>query len=633
MIIVEFEVWPCEKNKNKVSLKAKKFCNNWNSLLHAASTSGACYVGSSKSWDIAIENLDLFVQTLTSFNFEVKLYWCFPRPNPERDLKFCRIHEKFDSTLLQHPPIKGKAPYENYQAEDLEKAINQNRFLFNCGTGTGKSYYLSYLIERAYSKGISEKFLILTTKVGCLNLKKELLKFTKSFKDEDIYVLDSITLAEDRAIFTPDKKIIVLNYDTFRRVADHYYYLKTGKSAAGVNYRGNVLPTKQWLGDKPGFLLLDESHNISNPKSKQFKILDAMCKDGGFYYRYEFTGTFAPKFEHMYAQLHTLDPYITKHSSYQEWCGLYNNLGTRFSPYAINPKGWRTDRLQALNDLVYREYATKRESKKVLDIKETIYVPTYYIQMTPSHRDLYKRFVESYFRILQKDQDNSATKLSLSQMVRANIIGFHACVDNPEAVLGNKRLDELSDEDPFLVKALQDYSYERDCPKLDYLEEILEERIKLNGEKGIIWYNHPATGKSLSNYLRYKNYKYTYVCAGMHSIREVVDGFCKDPNQQVLLASLNVMNTSVTVTEAKFNVWMERTYSPVVYQQCLGRIARYGQQDLTRNYVLAYDKSLDKLQELILSKGDLILEKTLNKDFLSMDEWSLILNGKPDELI
>ena len=130
-----------------------------------------------------------------------------------------------------------------------------------------------------------------------------------------------------------------------------------------------------------------------------------------------------------------------------------------------------------------------------------------------------------------------------------------------------------------------------------------------------------------------KKYNVTYISSGTTEMKKVVDAFKEDPKSNLLVASLRVMNTSVTITQCKFNIWVERTYSPITYEQCLGRIARYGQEDVTRNYVLAYKDSLDKLQDMILTKGETILDKTLDKDFLSVNDWALLLNGKVNDVI
>lgn len=628
---IEFEVRQSPKSDQRAQLKMKKFISCWDQLMYAAQNSGATWNGRDKTWTVSFINLDMFVEGLQKFDLTVKLYWYCQKPTPLKEKRLVRIHEKFDPNLLKSPPLEGKAPYEDYQAEDIERAINTNRFLFNWGTGCGKSYALSYILQRARNKNIANKFIILTTKVGCLNLKDEILGFTRTFKEDEIYTIDSVQGVYDRDIFKKCYNVIIINYNTLRHISDYYYGLNHhSKNGAGVNYKSNQLPITEWLGDKPGFLFLDESHNISSATSKQSKIVQYMYEECNLDYRYEFTGTFATKFEGMYPQLRLLDKYLVRYCAYTEWCGLYNTLGTKYSPFAINPKGWKQDKLEKLNELVFREYAVKRRSKEVLPIEDTVFVPPYYIPMSEDHRKIYKDFVEEYFHLLQEDTDNKNNqKVTLSNMVRANIIAFQACVDNPKSLINNKRFSDLSMS---LQNRLNRYDFEEDSPKVEYLLSILEDRVGYYGEKGIVWYDHPSTGEALVKLLS-KKYSVTHISSGTSEMKKVVDAFKEDPKSNLLVASLRVMNTSVTITQCKFNVWVERTYSPITYEQCLGRIARYGQEDVTRNYVLAYKDSLDKLQDMILTKGETILDKTLDKDFLSVNDWALLLNGKVDGLI
>lgn len=43
----------------------------------------------------------------------------------------------FNESLLKFPPLKGIHPFENYQKEDISRALRQNRFLFNWQMGLG----------------------------------------------------------------------------------------------------------------------------------------------------------------------------------------------------------------------------------------------------------------------------------------------------------------------------------------------------------------------------------------------------------------------------------------------------------------------------------------------------------------
>ena len=119
---VEFEVRQSPKNNQRAVLKMKKFVSCWDQLMYAAQNSGATWNGREKTWTVSFINLDMFVEGLQKFDLTVKLYWYCQQPTPLKEKRLVRIHEKFDPNLLKLPPLEGKAPYENYQAEDIEKA-------------------------------------------------------------------------------------------------------------------------------------------------------------------------------------------------------------------------------------------------------------------------------------------------------------------------------------------------------------------------------------------------------------------------------------------------------------------------------------------------------------------------------
>lgn len=89
-----------------------------------------------------------------------------------------------------------------------------------------------------------------------------------------------------------------------------------------------------------------------------------------------------------------------------------------------------------------------------------------------------------------------------------------------------------------------------------------------------------------------------------------------------------VLNTSVTVTEAKFNLYVERPFNYIIYSQSRGRIHRPGKTDPTRTYQMVFDNSTDALLDANLRmKGDLIM-RLLSKDFFTESEWKGIFNFK-----
>jgi hypothetical protein len=54
-----------------------------------------------------------------------------------KELEQSKSRILFNESLLKFPPLKGIHPFENYQKEDISRALRQNRFLFNWQMGLG----------------------------------------------------------------------------------------------------------------------------------------------------------------------------------------------------------------------------------------------------------------------------------------------------------------------------------------------------------------------------------------------------------------------------------------------------------------------------------------------------------------
>jgi|LSPY01.1.fsa_nt_gi hypothetical protein len=559
------------------------------------------------------------------------------------ELDTSRSKSTFDFTLLKKPPIKGKHPYENFQSDDIAKASNQNRFGFLWDVGLGKSFALAYLMERLFQQNKISKCLILTTKIGVKNLKKELLLFSPTLKEDDIFCLFSIADLKDkenRAIFTKysDKKVVVLSYSVLRVISDYYYELKNSTktkkvSGRGKKYRKSPLPIKEWLGNKEGILMLDESHWIGSPLSKQTIIIKNILEY--FYYRYLFTGTFATKPEKMYMQTYAIDKFLTGYMDYNQWCCYYNETGNKWSEYAINNEKWRYERVDALNNLLVRKYVSKRKAEDVLELKENIDVEPIIIDMSDKHRKIYQNFVQEYFEILQNNLEEyfeelggkAAKKTSLSRMVLSNIMAFQSICDHPHVSKRNSHYNKLSE---YTRKIIENFDYEKHNAKLEFLEEIIEDRVENSDERGIIWVAHAETLRDLDEH--FKKYPHTIVGAGCDPI-QVTNEFINDKEKKFIIASILVMNTSVTLTECKWNCFIESTYNVNDLIQALGRIRRIGQTDITRNYRILFDNSLDLLQYQNFIKGGLLLDSIGNKTFIKQEDWSNIFTGRLTEYI
>ena len=530
--------------------------------------------------------------------------------DPEMHLARSRL--TFHGELLRWSPIQGKSPFEDFQLRDILRSINRNRYGLFLDMGLGKAYIAAAIIAHLRYYNLADKVLLISSNIGAANMVHELKKFIVDLDPDEIVCLTKISKVkkEDREIFKPNARIIVTNYGTFRFLSDHYAKAE-GKTKA---YRKAPIPIEEWLGGKPGILLLDESHALGNPQSLQTKKV--MMHVPFFEYRYEFTGTPADKPEKLYSQLRILDPALVHNLSYQDWTVEYNDVGNGFSAYAINPQGWKHDKLKALNERLVKDYVIFRKGDDCLELPPNI-IKKLYTPLDIKHKQIYQSFVKTTLEDIRTRTGGLATREVMNAFPYMQM-----SLDNPSLLLTHSSI--LGQE---LRKAVQKFDFEKDSAKIELLNDILSERVDESGDRGIIWIYHPDTAHKLMKI--YERYNPLYIVGEVDDAERmpIIEKFKAQTTHKILIAGIPVLNTSVTITEATFQVYFERVYNFAQYWQSMARIHRIGQTKITITYVLIYDESIDVALDINLSNKDILNSKILSKEFLSLTEWKKIFNA------
>ena len=625
MVSIKFDL-------NEKDLHIKISGDNFRDLVDHLKSNGCRWNPTLKCWTLNVTKYDEFYKSCVDFGEqpETDLLTETEIKNYFNNLKELRVYRRcFKQDLLNFPPLAGKHPYEDFQLQDIMRGLCQNRFLFHHEMGLGKSYILTALIEHKRFYGDIYKCLIFSSSIGTRNVKNELLKFGKNMKDEDILTVTSISELkyEDRDLFNSAKypqTIIIMSYDALKSVSNYYYDQKYATESdkhpsSGKAYLKNPIPIEEWLEGKPGGLFLDENHYISIPGSRRTKIMNFIIPF--FEQRFEFTGTLADKYEKLYEPLKILDPALTEGMDYQTWTEKYNELGNRYSKWAINPNKWRLDLLEDLNKTMMKNYCAKRKMAECLDLPLNYEVPVMYMEMSPLQRRIYERF--SNFTAQEQSKIANEGGRSFSERMTNLFQYLQQAVDNPTCLLTGNKFEFFPTD---LQEDIKKFDYNKDSAKVKYVDDIIEERTEEFEEKGIIWYFHPQTMEALKE--RYKKYNPTVVSADVPMEERVplVNSFLKDPKAKILIASINVMNTSLTCTECKYEVYLEKTYNFTVYTQAKGRIYRPSQNDITRSYSLRYKDSIDNLQELNLKTKGETLNSLFNQKYISEGIWKKLFS-------
>ena len=512
-----------------------------------------------------------------------------------------------DWELLTCPPIVGKPPYENFQKEDIASGLVRNRYAYFLGMGTGKTYIFSALIAHYYKKWDKVgKVVLLTSNIGVLNIYYELFKFIKGLRPEEVAIADAI----NRTPFSnplSSAKIIIMSYNSWRLVCNAY---KKQQKITATKPRKPFLPIERWLDGKPGMLILDESHLAAIPAAQQSHLLALHA--GAFEYRYLFSGTPADKPEKQYNQFKILDEYLVHRMSFTDWLGVYAELGTRFSQFDV--REWKYNKLEELNKRFTAKYGIYRNSEDVIELP-VHYIKRVYLKMSSQQRRIYEEFI-------QTSLDDYAKSGECDTRTITNRFPYLMLASENPTLL-NKHIDKFGDR---LASRILDFKPEH-MTKLDALEDIIETH---EGEKGVVWVSHPATAAMIAERFSKLN---PLVMTGETAEKDrkpILDAFEREPKHRILIANIKVLNTSVNITWATWQCYVERIFDYAPYEQSTKRIYRIGQKLPVTTYILLYENSLDILQDKNLTSKGKLVSSLMSKDFLTHEEWVNIFNCKEE---
>ncbi len=507
----------------------------------------------------------------------------------------------FDLSELKYQPIKGKTPYENYQIEDLQKTLNRNRFGLFLDVGTGKSWIILSAINILRSRNKFNKILYITSNSGVYDIKEKFLQFTDISEDRI-----QIGNKDNRRPFDLDCDVIICNYRSFLLISDEYQKdIDKGKKHT-KDYRKTPIPIVKWIGNMDACCVLDESHNIATPTSRQTKSIHLISDY--FNYRYILSGTPADKEEKYYSQLKFLDSALVKNYSYSDWLNEYANIGTRFSDYAIDY--FKPHKLIELQSIV-QENCSRRLGNNVLDLPPNI-VKNIYVSMSELQRKIYETFVKDSLAEMKK---SAALGIKTNSFIRT-FGKLIMAIDNPE------NIDTSKITNPDLLSLLAKFKFERDHPKVQVIKDIL---LDYPDSKVIIWTSHPSVGNKLVDILKEYN---PFVLNGEITIpkeftkesykNHIVEMFKKDPKRNVLIAGTQVLNSAVTIVEANVQIYVDTDFNYTTTEQTYARIYRIGQKQKVFTYKILVKHSLDITRHKSMENKDFINDHFLSKEYLDI---------------
>ncbi len=518
--------------------------------------------------------------------------------SPKKELEYKKDRIVVDYGYMNFLPYEGKPPFEKFQHTDIRNALQRNRYGLYLDMGLGKSFIFATIFAHYFLKWKKvSKVLVLSSNTGVRNLPEEFLKFVKGF-DKMKYVTAN---KDNRKPFTKDIDIVFSSYNTFRLIGKAYQKNNSAKP------RKATIPFKEWFGDSEGLILMDESHQAANPTSQQGNFVAIHAP--AFKYRYEGTGTPADKPEKLYNQLKILDTSLVHGFSFSEWKEYYAELGNRFSAAAIT--GWKEDKMAQLNKDM-QEYCIFRKAEECLDLPDVI-EKNVYCDLSKKHRKIYEAFVAD---TLESNKYESGG-YNVGKIV--NLFPYLGLsLHNPSLL--EKHFEKFSSS---LIKDIKNFNLSKESDAIEALKGVISDR---GDEKGIVWVIHPSTATELGNIFAKLNPIIVTGKTRDDDRQGLIDAFKKDKKHKILIANIDVLNTSYTLTEAKWQFYLERHYNYTTYSQSKKRIHRIGQKSVTRNYYAIYRNTIDILLDANLKNKGTIVDNLVSKKFLTKEEWQRILN-------
>ncbi len=504
--------------------------------------------------------------------------------------------------LALHPPLIGKAPFENFQLDAIKKTLSQNRRILDIEMRHGKTFIMCMVLGTLYKLKKIDRIFIIARPEGVENFRLEVLRFLGTlFTEDDIGIVTTKNRKIDDYF---DKKIIITNYTTFRLSGD--YYNKQSKSTARKPTKKTIDFSKWSTGDK--FLLLDETQSINSYDSLQSHFIHLYKDD--FFYRVGMSGSLGYNYLAYYSQCKFLVPKMIPYC-FSEWTSYIADKGTKFSPSAI--KEFRPAKLKEFKEQVIDKLQITYKGC----IQETENIETItYVRMNDKMKEVYRLFVEKEINniTIRKEMDITGAKLE-------NMFMYLGLVTSDISLL-----DE---------KYSKGWKFE-DNPKVEITKSLLEKYIDEEGKKVVIWGSHPKVLNQLAEVL--KKYNPIVIHGSEGSVKKeerdtYVKKFKTDKKCKVLLASY-VLSTSITLTEASRQIYFDVSLNSDNHHQSKKRIHGPTQKELIITNHLLFNNSIDIYIYFEILQ-DRLRKKTVigSKEKLSHEDYRKVFNAKAESYL
>ena len=322
-----------------------------------------------------------------------------------------------------------------------------------------------------------------------------------------------------------------------------------------VNYEGvrldYVTPELADLASKRKTLLcVDESQRVKNHQAKTFKALSTIaphCKR-----RVLLSGTPTPKdVTDLWAQMKLLDGGKRFGRSFYKWLGTVAELGTEFSEFAV-----KKFNDHEVHESIYRaqEIMLRRRKEKVIDLPPKTF-SLREIELSGSQRERYDEIREGLIlRMRSTSGEQFVREITniLEEYLRAVQVASNPRLIDPE--------------------------WKGDPAKFLELDEIVNEVVREQGQKIVIWTNYLGNIRELTE--RYKDLGAAPFSGEVSAAdrEKTVRAFQTEESPRILVAVPAAGGVGITLTAAQTAVYIDKTWNAEHWMQSVDRIHRIGQR-------------------------------------------------------
>lgn len=331
-------------------------------------------------------------------------------------------------------------------------------------------------------------------------------------------------------------------------------------------------------------LVINEAHELNNSKGINTQAL--LSHIHYFKYRIALSATpYSNSFEKYFNCMQLIDSKFAPFTEISFTYYIARTVGDKFNKYSITK--YNEENIQIFKNKILSLYFIKRLKSELPEMKYKKIVTPIYFELSDFHKKLYRTFMQEEVSRLEE----------LNQVITLKHI-FHKfpyllqIIESPE-LLKNKL------ENTIITDMLNKWSIQKD-ERFILFKSLLTQYVENDGEKVLIFDNHPHTLNQLADYFS----KYDPII--MHgemkdtelSKKQKIDLFNNKSNKHRVLFA----NPSVAGVGTNFNkggrriIFYTLPFDSVLVEQSLERMYRINNVDDSLTDILIADNTIDVLR-------------------------------------